>query len=79
MDLPQRSFAVTAETEITVFHHRDGYAAQNNHVIARLSRAITDHQSLAPLFPASLFLALCPCQHNVKDRVGRLQRHADGD
>lgn len=25
MDLPRRSFAVTAETEITVFHQRDGY------------------------------------------------------
>lgn len=68
MDLPQRGFAVTAETESTVFHHRDGYTAQNNHGIACLSRVITDHQSSALLFPASLFLALCPYQHNVKDR-----------
>lgn len=67
MDLPQRSFAITAETEITVFHHRDGYRAQNNHVFTCLSRVITDHQSSALLFTASLFLALCPCQHNVKD------------
>lgn len=68
MDPPRRRFAVTAETESTVFHHRDGSTAQSGHVIARLSRVITDHQSSALLLPASLFLAPCPCQHNVKDR-----------
>lgn len=34
MDPPWSRFAVTAETQITVFHHRDGDTAQNNHVIA---------------------------------------------
>lgn len=61
MDLPQSGFAVTAEKEITVFHHCNDYTRQDNHVIARLSRVITDHQSSALLFSASLFLALCPC------------------
>ena len=68
MDLPQSGFAVTAETEITVFHHRNDYTEQNSRVIARLSRVITDHQSSAPLFPGPLFLAPCPCQQNAKDR-----------
>lgn len=67
MDLPQRRFAVTAEAEITVFHHRGGDMAQNNHVIACLSRVITDYQSSALLFTAALFLAACVCQHHVKD------------
>lgn len=68
MDLPQRSFAVTAEAESTVFHHSDGFTAHNSRVIGCLSRIITGRQSSALLFRAPLFLALCPCKHSVKER-----------
>lgn len=34
---------------------------------ARLSHVIIAYKSPAPLFAAPLFLAACPCQHNVKD------------